>query len=189
MVAVFMLIIIHYGKKCAKICCGTQYTLFVQQLYCFLYCPQDCVLYQVVPLSHHSFLSYIYHSCFVDCLTDTPTHTQHSSIMPHLERGPSEFSFLTRRNESATPSSMELMPSNAVSPDVKSTFRSVLQNREQEKGIQLTHTYRPQKYAKQTIASEYIADGAKTDDTSACIITSPPIAVSPDFKRLPQIIS
>ncbi len=39
------------------------------------------------------------------------------------------------------------------------------------------------------MASEYIANGAKTDDTSACTITSPPIAVSPGFKRLPKIVS
>jgi hypothetical protein len=39
------------------------------------------------------------------------------------------------------------------------------------------------------MALEYIANKAKTDDTSACTITSPPIAVSPDFKRLPKIIS
>jgi hypothetical protein len=39
------------------------------------------------------------------------------------------------------------------------------------------------------MALEYIADGAKMDDTSACTITSPPIAVSPDFKRLPKTIS
>ena len=39
------------------------------------------------------------------------------------------------------------------------------------------------------MALEYIADGAKMDDTSACTITSPPIAVSPDFKRLPITIS
>jgi hypothetical protein len=38
-------------------------------------------------------------------------------------------------------------------------------------------------------ASEYIANGAKADDTLACTITSPPIAVSPDFKRLPITIS
>ena len=39
------------------------------------------------------------------------------------------------------------------------------------------------------MASKYIANGANTDDTSACTITSPPIAVSPDFKRLPKIIT
>jgi hypothetical protein len=39
------------------------------------------------------------------------------------------------------------------------------------------------------MASEYIANGAKADDTSACTITSPLIAVSPDFKRLPITIS
>ncbi len=38
-------------------------------------------------------------------------------------------------------------------------------------------------------ASEYIANGAKADDTSACTIASPPIVVSPDFKRLPITIS
>jgi hypothetical protein len=31
----------------------------------------------------------------------------------------------------------------------------------------------------------YIANEAKRDDTSACAITSPPIAVSPDLKKSP----
>ncbi len=35
------------------------------------------------------------------------------------------------------------------------------------------------------MALEYIANKAKRDDTLACIITSPPIAVSPDLKKSP----
>jgi hypothetical protein len=61
----------------------------------------------------------------------------------------------------------------------------VLQNREQEKGIQFSHTSRPQKYAEQMMASEYIANEATRDDTSACTISSPPIAASPDHKKSP----
>jgi hypothetical protein len=75
------------------------------------------------------------------------------------------------------PSSVKSMPPNAISPDVKSTSRIVLQNRHQEKGIQLTHTYGPETYAEQMMALEYIVGGAKADDASACTITSSPIAV------------
>jgi len=53
------------------------------------------------------------------------------SIMPHLERVPSEYSFPTPKNGLGTPSSMESSPPNAVSPDVKSTSNVVLQNRHQ----------------------------------------------------------
>mgnify|MGYP000082150308 FL=1 len=74
--------------------------------------------------------------------TDT---TNHNSIMPHLERGPSEYSFSTPKNESATPSSIDKMPPYASLPDIKLTSTRVLQNREQEKGIQFSHTRRPQK--------------------------------------------
>jgi hypothetical protein len=105
--------------------------------------------------------------------------------MPHLERGPSEYSFPTPKNESATPSSMDTMPPDALSLDVKLTSRRVLQNRKQEKGIQFSHTSRPQKHAEQMMALDYIANEAKRDDTSACTITSPPIAVSPNLKKSP----
>ena len=54
------------------------------------------------------------------------------SIMPHLERVPSEYSFPTPKN------SMESSPPNAVSPDVKSTPNVVLQNRHQVRCTQLT---------------------------------------------------
>ena len=105
--------------------------------------------------------------------------------MPHLERGPSEYSFPSPKNESATPSSMDTMPPDALSLDVNLTSRRVLQNREQEKGIQFSHTSRPQKHAEQMMALDYIANEAKRDDTSACTITSPPIAVSPNLKKSP----
>jgi len=68
--------------------------------------------------------------------------------MPHLERGPSEYSFPTPKNRSGTPSSKESFSPNAVSPDVKSTSNIVLQNRHQVKGIQLTLTYGPWTFAK-----------------------------------------
>ncbi len=68
--------------------------------------------------------------------------------MPHLERGPSEHSFPTPKNGLGAPSSMELFPPNAVSPDVKSTSNIVLQNQHQVKGIQLTLTYGPRTFAK-----------------------------------------
>ena len=80
--------------------------------------------------------------------------------MPHLERGPSEYSFSTPKNESATPSSMDMMPPNALSLDVKLTSRRVLQNQKQEKGIQFSHTSRPQKHA-QMMGLDYIANEAK----------------------------
>jgi hypothetical protein len=60
--------------------------------------------------------------------TDTPNH---NSIMPHLEHGPSEYSFSTPKNESATPSSIDTMPPDAVSPDIKLASTRVLQNQEQ----------------------------------------------------------
>jgi hypothetical protein len=58
--------------------------------------------------------------------------TNHNSIMPHLERGPSEYSFSTPKDESATPSSIDMMPPFASLPDIKLTSTRVLQNREQE---------------------------------------------------------
>ena len=64
------------------------------------------------------------------------------SIMPHLERVPSEYSFPTPKN------SMESSPPNAVSPDVKSTSNVVLQNRHQVIGIQLTLLCGPRTFAK-----------------------------------------
>jgi hypothetical protein len=67
----------------------------------------------------------------------------------------------------------------------KLTSRRVLQNRKQEKGIQFSHTSRPQKHAEQMMALDYIANEAKRDDTSAWTITSPPIAVSPNLKKSP----
>ncbi len=67
--------------------------------------------------------------------------------MPHLEHGPSEYSFPTHKNGLGMSSSMELLPLNAVSPDVKSTSNIVLQNRHQVKGIQLTLTYGPRTFA------------------------------------------
>jgi hypothetical protein len=51
-----------------------------------------------------------------------------------------------------------------------------LQNQEHEKGI----TRGPQKYDEQMMATEYIDNEAKIDNTSACTITSPPFAISPD---------
>ena len=68
--------------------------------------------------------------------TDTPNH---NLIMPHLERGPSEYSFSTPKNESAMPSSIDMMPPYASLPEIKLTSTQVLQNREQQKGIQLSH--------------------------------------------------
>jgi hypothetical protein len=35
------------------------------------------------------------------------------------------------------------------------------------------------------MALDYIANEAKRDDTSACTITSPPIAISPNLKKSP----
>ncbi len=61
----------------------------------------------------------------------------------------------------------------------------MLQNQKQEKGIQFSHTSRPQKHAEQMMALYYIANEAKRDDTSACTITSPLIAVSPNLKKSP----
>jgi hypothetical protein len=57
------------------------------------------------------------------------------------------------------------MPPDALSLDVKLTYRRVLQNRKQEKSIQLSHTSRPQKHAEQMLALDYIANEAKRDDT------------------------
>ena len=74
--------------------------------------------------------------------------TTTKSIMPHLGRVPSEYSFPTPKNGSGTPSSMELSPPNAVSPDVKSTSNVVFQNRHQVRGIQLTLTCGPRTFAK-----------------------------------------
>ncbi len=80
---------------------------------------------------------------------------------------------------------MDIMPPDDLSLDVKLTSRRMLQNQEQEKGVQFSHTCGPKKYAEQMMALEYIANEAKTDDTSACTITSPLIAVSPDLKKSP----
>ncbi len=110
--------------------------------------------------------------------TDTPNH---NLIMPHLERGPSEYSFSTPKNESATPSSYDMMPSYASLAEIKLTSTNVLQNQEHEKGI----TREPQKYDEQMMATEYIDNEAKIDNTSACTITSPPFAISPDLKTSP----
>ena len=108
--------------------------------------------------------------------------------MPHLERGPSEYSF--PKNKSVKPSTMAKMPPNAISPDVKCTTRSVLQNQEQYKDIQLTHNYEPQNHTDQKMASEYIANEANISDASAFTTTSSPkIAVSPDFKGSPITVS
>ena len=112
--------------------------------------------------------------------TDT---TNHNSIMPHLERGPSEYSFSTPKDESATPSSIDTMPPYASLPDIKLTSTRVLQNREQEKDIQFSHTRGPQKYDEKMMVTENIDNEAKIDDTSACTITSPPFAISPDLKK------
>ena len=110
--------------------------------------------------------------------TDTPNH---NLIMPHLERGPSEYSFSTPKNESATPSSYDMMPSYASLAEIKLTSTNVLQNQEHEKGI----TREPQKYDEQMMATEYTDNEAKIDNTSACTITSPPFAISPDLKTSP----
>ena len=103
--------------------------------------------------------------------TDTPNH---NSIMPHLERGPSEYSFSTPKNESATPSSNDMIPPYASLAEIKLTSTNVLQNQEHEKRI----TRGPKKYDEQMMATEYI-------DNSACTITSPPFAISPDLKSSP----
>ena len=105
--------------------------------------------------------------------------------MPHLERGPSEYSFSTPKNESATPSSIDKMPPYASLPEIKLTSTHVLQNREQQTGIQLSHTRGSQKYDEQMMAMEYIDNEAKIDDTSACTISSPPFLISPDLKKSP----
>ena len=101
--------------------------------------------------------------------------------MPHLERGPSEYSFSTPKSESATPSSNDMMPPYASLAEIKLTSTHVLQNREHEKSI----TKEPHKYDEQMMATEYIDNEAKLDDTSACTITSPPFAISPDLKKSP----
>jgi len=103
--------------------------------------------------------------------------------VPHLERGPSEYSFSTPKNESAMQSSIDMMPPYASLPEIKLTSTHVLQNREQQKGIQLSHTRGSQKYDEQMMAMEYIDNEAKIDDTSACTITSPPFAISLDLKN------
>jgi hypothetical protein len=105
--------------------------------------------------------------------------------MPHLECGPSEYSFSTPKNESATPSSIDKMPPYASLPEIKLTSTHVLQNREQQTGIQLSHTRGSQKYDEQMMAMEYIDNEAKIDDTSACTISSPPFVISPDLKKSP----
>ena len=105
--------------------------------------------------------------------------------MPHLERGPSEYSFSTPKNESATPSSIDMMPPYASLPEIKLTSTNMLQNQEQQKGIQFSHTRGSQKYDEQMMAVEYVDNEAKIDDTSACTITSPPFAISPDLKKSP----
>ena len=83
--------------------------------------------------------------------------------MPHLERGPSEYSFSTPKNESAMPSSNDMMPPYASLAEIKLTSTNVLQNQEHEKGI----TRETQKYDEQMMATEYIDNEAKLDDTSA----------------------
>ena len=110
--------------------------------------------------------------------TDT---TIHNSSMPHLKRGPSEYSFSTPNNESATPSSNDIKQPYASLAEIKLTSTHVLQNREHEKGI----TRGPQKYDEQMMAMEYIDNEAKIDDTSAFTITSPPFLISPDLKKSP----
>ena len=92
--------------------------------------------------------------------TDT---TNRNSIMPHLERGPSEYSFSTPKNESAMPSSIDMMPPDASLPDIKLTSTRMLQNREQQKGIQFSHTSGPQKYDDEMMVTEYIDNEAKID--------------------------
>jgi hypothetical protein len=103
--------------------------------------------------------------------------------MPHLERGPSEYSFSTPKNESAKPSSIDKMPPYATLPEIKLTSTHVLQNREQQTGIQLSHTGGSQKYDEQMMAMEYIDNTAEIDNTSACTITSPPFLISPELNK------
>ena len=67
-----------------------------------------------------------------------------------------------------------MMPSYASLAEIKLTSTNVLQNQEHEKGI----TREPQKYDEQMMATEYIDNEAKIDNTSACTITSPPFALS-----------
>ncbi len=111
----------------------------------------------------------------------------HSSMwkMSIQKRGPSEYSFSTRKNESAMPSSIDKMPPYASVPEIKLTSTHVLQNREQQTGIQFSHTKGSQKYDEQMMTMEYIDNEAKIDDTSACTITSPPFVISPDLKQSP----
>jgi len=77
------------------------------------------------------------------------------------------------------------MPPYASLPEIKLTSTHVLQNREQQTGIQLSHTRGSQKYDEQMMAMEYIDNEAKIDDTSACTITSPPFVISLDLKKSP----
>ena len=102
--------------------------------------------------------------------------------MPHLERVPSEYSFSTPKNESATPSSNDMKPPYASLAEIRLTSTHVLQNREHEKGI----TRGPQKYDERMMATDYIDNEAKIDGTSAFSITCPPFAISPDLKNSPM---
>jgi hypothetical protein len=105
--------------------------------------------------------------------------------MPNLECGPSEYSFSTPKNESATPSSIDKMPPYASLPEIKLTSTHVLQNRELQTGIQFSHTRGSHKYDEKMMAMEYIDNEAKIDDNSACTITSPQFVISPDLKKSP----
>ena len=77
----------------------------------------------------HKTVSCINQTLLMTKYTDTPNH---NSIMPHLERGPSEYSFSTPKNESATPSSNDMMPPYASLAEIKLTSTNVLQNQEHE---------------------------------------------------------
>jgi hypothetical protein len=107
----------------------------------------------------------------------------HNSIMPHIEHGPCKYSFSTPKNESAMPSSIDIISPDALSPNIKIATTRVLQNREQEQGIQFSHSIGPQKFDEQMIATEYIDNEAKIDNTSAYRITCPTFAISPDLKK------
>ena len=80
-----------------------------------------------------------------------------------------------------------MMPPYASLAEIKLTSTHVLQNREQQKGIQFSHTRGSQKYDEQMMAMEYIDKEAKIDDTSACTITFSAICNITGLKKLTYI--
>jgi hypothetical protein len=141
-----------------EICCATKYIETRTQHVVFYY-PQNSELHSIK-------------QCL--CPLYRNKHTQPIIIQSCL---------FTPKNESATPSSIDKMPPYASLPEIKLTSTHMLHNREQQTGIQLSHTRRSQKYDEQMMAMEYIDNEAKIDDTSACTITSPPFVISLDQKK------